>query len=160
MSFYGWHRLDDINKYFENLELPVKIKKEIVNQTEIYSLIFITTYYRCINFSPIPHMCGALLIHEISQLKTTPIFFKALDKLVTLTGYSQLLCYWSIEENGNPSSLLKNGFEIIDTFHNFRTNNTIHILSKKYEYVNKDVEEFEDHFNTIFKQSLVKEKNV
>ncbi len=159
MSFYGWHRLDDINKYFENLELPVKIKKEIVNQAEIYSLESITTY-RYINFSPILSMCGALLIHGISQLKTTPIFFKALDKLVTLTSYSQLLCYWSIEQNGNPSSLLENGFKIIDTFHNYRTNNTIHILSKKYKYVNKDIEEFEDHFNTIFKQSLVKEKNV
>ena len=105
-------------------------------------------------------MCGALLIHSLHTFSTSPLFLTALDKLVILTGYSQLLCYWSIEENGNPSSLLENGFKIIDTFHNYRTNNTIHILSKKYEYVNKNVNEFEDHFNTKFKQSLVKEKNV
>lgn len=159
MNFYGWHRLDDINKYFENLNLPIKITRENASQTQIYSLKSTNTL-KFIKFSPIPDMCGALLIHRISQLKTTPIFFKALDKLVTLTSYSQLLCYWSIEENGDPSSLLKNDFKIIDTFHNYRTNNTIHILSKKYEYVNKNVNEFEDHFNTIFKQSLVKEKNV
>lgn len=159
MNFYGWHRLDDINKYFENLNLPIKITRENTSQTQIYSLKSTNTL-KFIKFSPIPDMCGALLIHGISQLKTTPIFFKALDKLVTLTSYSQLLCYWSIEENGDPSSLLKNDFKIIDTFHNYRTNNTIHILSKKYEYVNKNVNEFEDHFNTIFKQSLVKEKNV
>ena len=160
MNFYGWHRLDDINKYFENLKLPVKIKKEIVGQAEIYSLNFITTY-RYIKFSPILSMCGALLIHEISQLKTTPIFFKALDKLVTLTSYSQLLCYWSIEENGNPSSLLENGFKIIDSFTNYRTGNLVYVLSKKYNYDNDTYsDDFEDHFDNIFKQSLVKENNV
>lgn len=159
MNFYGWHRLDDINKYFENLNLPIKITRENASRTQIYCLKNTNTL-KFIKFSPIPDMCGALLLHCLYTFSTSPLFLTALDKLVILTGYSQLLCYWSIEENGNPSSLLENGFKIIDTFHNFRTNNTIHILSKKYEYVNKDVNVFEDHFNTIFKQSLVKEKNV
>ena len=159
MNFYGWHRLDDINKYFENLNLPIKIAKQNGNSIENYYLKNTDTL-KFIKFSSIPNMCGALLLHSLYTLSTSSLFLTALDKLVILTGYSQLLCYWSIEENGNPSSLLENGFKIIDTFHNFRTNNTIHILSKKYEYVNKDVNEFEDRFNTIFKQSLVKENNV
>lgn len=159
MNFYGWHRLDDINKYFENLNLPIKITRENASQTQIYCLKNTNTL-KFIKFSPIPGMCGALLLHSLYTFSTSPLFLTTLDKLVILTGYSQLLCYWSIEENGNPSSLLENGFKIIDTFHNYRTNNTIHILSKKYEYINKDIKEFEDHFNTIFKQSLVKEKNV
>jgi len=159
MNFYGWHRLDDINKYFENLNLPIKIAKQNGNSIENYYLKNTDTL-KFIKFSSIPNMCGALLLHSLYTFSTSPLFLTALDKLVILTGYSQLLCYWSIEENGNPSSLLENGFKIIDTFHNFRTNNTIHILSKKYEYVNKDVNEFEDRFNTIFKQSLVKENNV
>lgn len=160
MNFYGWHRLNDINKYFENLNLPIKITRETASQTQNYSLKNTNTL-KFIKFSPIPDMCGALLLHSLHTFSTSPLFLTALDKLVILTGYSQIIAYWSEEENGLfKNTNLKKDFEIIDTFHNYRTNNTIHILSKKYEYVNKNVNEFEDHFNTIFKQSLVKEKNV
>ena len=156
MNIYGWHQLEKINNFLQK-----KIPGVFISTTPDRNKLLVKEgSFSFVTVSSI-QMCGSLFIDDIMRF---PANSEVANRLLTaiklfcrLCGYTQLLCYYSKQEN-EPSIykfLQKNQFQDLEIIKNRRTGNTVHLMSfvfpEEQEPESCWLEYFEDNFkNQLF----------
>lgn len=160
MNFYGEHLIEEINTLFKNLNYEIIFKNYLKFGKYCLKKHTKSKKTSCLYINPINAMCGSLLISELWHTNKDKELFKALDILVQLCGYSQVICYWSTADNGGSKKWLEElGFKVISEINNLRTNNQVFLMEKQYTYpVDQDIDDYlDDHFESVRQILLEKE---
>lgn len=162
MNIYGWHQIEKINNFLQK-KIP-SISVSLAQDRN--KLFFKGGKFSCISVSP-TQMCGSLFIDDIirfpSDNEVANRLLTAIKLFCRLCGYTQLLCYYSEQENESSiyKFLQKNQFKNLEIIKNKRTGNTVHLMSfvfpEEQEPESCWLEYFEDNFK---KQLFLLDKEI
>jgi len=112
----------------------------IFEYSKEYSRFYIQKGHDILNVTSPFGMCGWLVVNNLYSLRHGEVD-EALKIFAELSGYSYLFGLHSKEESSCLPILLENGWEVIDTWENKRTHNTISSIKFEIKFrVKEDID--------------------